>query len=279
MWHDVAFAERYDATFARKVAPVVAGRLIERAAPRPGEHVLECACGTGACTVLLARALGATARVAASDRSPAMLQIAARKLRVEGSSAAPPALSVQDMQALGLLSGSFDVVVCNLGLHVIPERDAALREAARVLRPGGRAAYTVPGEWSLEPFQTWFWERVGLPDLRPALAAPARSWGREEASESLEADRMLWTALLGGAGFESADARVERATIWFRDGAEFFEVGPFGHTRRALDAISDEAARDVVRRDLTERLDAGATPDGVPIDVAVLCLTGKRGRR
>lgn len=274
-WHEPAFAARYDAGFARKVAPSVAERLLERAAPRAGEHILECACGTGVCTTLLARCAGSHAWIAACDRSPAMLAIAARKLQATELPGRPPGLSVQDMQALGFRSGSFDLVVSNLGLHVVPDRGQALREAVRVLRPGGRVAYTVPGEWSLEPFQTWYWERVSRPDLRPFLSAPAKAWGAAEAEASLRADKEMWTALLADAGVTAIEAHAEQMTIWFRDAAEFFGVGAFGLTRRAVEALTAPGARETVVRDISERLDATASAEGVPIHVRVFCLAGQ----
>ena len=276
MWHDLGFAERYNSGFARKVAPVVAGRLIERAAPRAGERVLECACGTGACTTLLEKAAGRDSRFVACDRSPAMLSIAARRLRAADSHGTRARLCVQDMQCLAFRSGSFDLVVSNLGLHVMPDRGQALREATRVLREGGRMAWSVPGDWSLEPFQTWYWELVAGPAYRSALTVPAKSWSPREAEATLKADRDVWTAVLVGAGVASVVSHVEQMTIWFLDAAEFFSVGPFGHTRRALDALSDDDTRDAVKTALAERLDATATEDGVPIRVTTLCFTGEK---
>jgi ubiquinone/menaquinone biosynthesis C-methylase UbiE len=77
----------------------------------------------------------ADARLTGIDLSPAMLEIArtrARDLGVEVE------LREGDAQALPFPDASFDTVVCTLGLCGVPDERAAIAEAHRVLRPGGK---------------------------------------------------------------------------------------------------------------------------------------------
>lgn len=103
-------------------------RAIEMLALQPGERVLVVGCGTGLDLPLLP----AGAKVTAMDLTPAMV----RRARVK----APEAdIRVMDAQRLEFADGTFDAVVLHLIVAVVPDPLACMREAARVLKPGGRA--------------------------------------------------------------------------------------------------------------------------------------------
>jgi len=97
---------------------------------QPGERVLLVGAGTGADLPLIP----AGVEVLATDLTPAMLDRARPRIRpgIE--------LRVMDGQALDLPDASFDAVILHLIVAVIPDPAACLREAARVLKPGGRIA-------------------------------------------------------------------------------------------------------------------------------------------
>ena len=100
------------------------------AAARPS-RVLEVGCGWGE----LARRIAAEAAtdVIATDLSPHMVELA----RAGGVAA-----EVADVQDLPFADGSFDVAVAAWMLYHVPDRDRAVSELARVLRPGGRLVAT-----------------------------------------------------------------------------------------------------------------------------------------
>jgi len=96
---------------------------------RPGERVLVVGAGTGADLPHLPG--GCPALV--TDLTPAMLAVARPKLRPGMR------IALMDGQRLAVKDAAFDAVVLHLILAVIPDPVRCLREAARALRPGGRA--------------------------------------------------------------------------------------------------------------------------------------------
>lgn len=110
--------------------------LAERIAPRPGMRVLDLGCGTGTFAIMLARANPGT-EVIGIDADPDIVRMAEEKT---AGSAAGLVFKIAGAQALPFDQGAFDVVASTLAFHHLPPpvKWAALREALRVLRPGGR---------------------------------------------------------------------------------------------------------------------------------------------
>lgn len=126
-----AYAPFYDAI----VAPLQAGRRrsVELADLRSGERVLILGCGTGLDIPLLP----ADITITAIDLTPTMVRRTAARASILGR---PVLASVMNGEQLALPTASFDAVLLHLILAVIPNPVACAREAARVLRPGGRVA-------------------------------------------------------------------------------------------------------------------------------------------
>lgn len=144
-----SFYERYGGTapesYERFFVPAIGGPLahdlIAEAAIRPGERVLDVACGTGVVTRLAAERVGVAGTVAALDVNAAMLDVARRV-----SASAAPAIRWYESPAesMPLADGVFDVVLCQLGLQFVVDKPAALREMHRVAARGGRVLASVP---------------------------------------------------------------------------------------------------------------------------------------
>jgi SAM-dependent methyltransferase len=109
--------------------------LFPRFALVKGERVLEIGCGTGNVWRENAERVPEGVELTLTDLSPGMLEQA--RVRLSGL---PLAISLQpaDAQSLPFADASFDVVIANHMLYHVPDRARALREVARVLRPGGR---------------------------------------------------------------------------------------------------------------------------------------------
>lgn len=118
-------------------------RLVDVAALRTAEHVLDVACGTGFVARLAANRVGTEGRIVGIDLNAPM---------IDAARAVSPADSrntiewrTGDVAALPFADAEFDVVLCQQGVQFFPDRLQGLREMRRVLRRSGRLAFTV---WS-----------------------------------------------------------------------------------------------------------------------------------
>jgi ubiquinone/menaquinone biosynthesis C-methylase UbiE len=131
----------YERFFVPAIGAPLAADLIRLAALRPGERVLDVACGTGVVARLASQQVGDTGTVTGLDVNPGMLAVA--------RSATPPGLPIEwheaSAEAMPLPDASFDVVLCQMGLQFMPDKPAALREMRRVLARGGRLILNLPG--------------------------------------------------------------------------------------------------------------------------------------
>jgi demethylmenaquinone methyltransferase / 2-methoxy-6-polyprenyl-1,4-benzoquinol methylase len=128
-------------------------RLAAGAAVRPGDSVLDAACGTGDLAIAAIRA--GAGSVIGLDFSERMLERARRK--------APSAEWVRgDLLAMPFADGSFDAATIGFGIRNVADLELALRELRRVLRPGGRLAIleiTQP-RGVLRPFYSLWFDRL-----------------------------------------------------------------------------------------------------------------------
>lgn len=117
-------------SFAGVANPFSLGRLA------PGEDVLDLGCGAGTDTLVAAQMVAPAGQVTGIDMTPEMLA------RARAATAEMGADNVDfvegDVETLPLPDESFDVVISNGVIDLIPDKDAVFSEIFRVLRPGGR---------------------------------------------------------------------------------------------------------------------------------------------
>lgn len=173
--------------------------IIAEAAIRPGEAVLDIASGTGNPAVSIALAMAGQGSVTCCDFTPTMLE-AARKRAVLLDLAIMRFVG-GDMLALPFADGSFDCVTCRFGLMSVADKITAAKEAKRVLKPGGRIAYVVWGDYQQNPAFSLPHRVVAGFLGRPEGAAPAR--------HSMAAPGTLKT-ILDTVGFERTEEKALR---------------------------------------------------------------------
>jgi SAM-dependent methyltransferase len=120
---------------------VVSDWLVEQIDPRPGDTVLELATGVGDTGLAAARRVGEMGRVLITDFAPEMVAAARRRATELGITNVE--FRVLDAERMELATASVDGVVCRWGYMHMADPGAAFAETRRVLRPGGRLAFTV----------------------------------------------------------------------------------------------------------------------------------------
>ncbi|KAK4501330.1 hypothetical protein PRZ48_007138 [Zasmidium cellare] len=120
-----------------------ARHMVEMASPRPGQNVLDLACGTGLVTFPAAQALGSSGSVIGLDISSGMLAQAQKKLEIQPDigNVAFYQHSISDLDTLEVLKqrkGTFDLITCASALVLLPEPQEAVKEWVGYLKPGGK---------------------------------------------------------------------------------------------------------------------------------------------
>lgn len=200
-------------------------RLLQLLAVEPGELALDLCCGPGNLAAeILEQVPGA--RVIGVDLAPGMLVLAAAGMAAE--------FVCCDAETLPLRSASFDAVACGHGLQFVPDLSAVLREARRVLRPGGRFAASVPQAGRAPDRGQEILDRL----LPPFPATPDR-----EATLRVVRDPAALAAAAEAAGFrEAACEEVDGEVVWTGP-REMFEQSLGWWSCAALLEDRDEAAR------------------------------------
>jgi ubiquinone/menaquinone biosynthesis C-methylase UbiE len=130
-------AEVYERALVPAVFAPWAPMVVALGDPKPGERVLDVACGTGVVARVASQGVGPAGTVVGLDLNPGMLAVAASSAAGQAATGAPIRWQEASATKMPLPDASFDIVYCQLGLQFFPDRAAALREMHRVLAPGG----------------------------------------------------------------------------------------------------------------------------------------------
>lgn len=252
--------ERYSVKYF--IGPWAPG-LVALAALRPGERVLDVACGSGLVTRLVAPEVGPTGQVTGLDINAGMLDVA-RSL--------PPApgASIKWVEgsavAMDLTDASFDVVLCQQGLQFFPDKPAAVREMHRVLAPGGRVVLSVwksPGPYNFAVGEA----------LERYVGADAAA--RFRLSRTVPNEKQLQD-LFVEAGFRAVEIRPSAMTVRLPP-METFVLGHLSGmpVAEAVAALSEEQ-RAALARDVATALKPYAKGDGVAVPDEVNIVLAQR---
>ena len=228
-------AENYERDFVPAIATPVSASLLAAADLQPGERVLDVACGTGIIARRAAAAVGPTGKVTAIDIAPDMIDVARATSAPEG---AVIDWHVGDAASLPFADGTYDAVLCQMGLMFMADRAAAVAEMHRVLAPGGRVAVNTPG--SIQPPFVVL-EQAVVEHISPDLGGFVRAVFSMHDPEAV-------AALLREGGLGDVTASVVQVPLRLPMPAEFLwmyiNLTPMG----PIVAQASEAARSAMER-------------------------------
>jgi ubiquinone/menaquinone biosynthesis C-methylase UbiE len=254
--------ENYQRYFVPSIGGPVAEDLIEVAALRPGERVLDVACGTGVVARLAAKCVGDSGAVAGLDVNPGMLEVA-RAVTPVGMSIEWQEASAEQMP---LPDEAFDVVVCQMGLQFIPNKLAALREMRRVLAGRGRMLATLPGP---TPAPMAAMEQALSQRISPESGAFAQIvFSLHDADELRE--------LASAAGFRDAEVRVARKLLRLPPPADFFWQYVHSTPLAGVVAGIDEKRKAALERDVCDRWQPFVEDGALRLEVPMSTLTARK---
>jgi demethylmenaquinone methyltransferase/2-methoxy-6-polyprenyl-1,4-benzoquinol methylase len=170
---------------------------------RPGDAALDVAGGTGDLAAGMARQVGASGLVCHTDINREMLEAGRRRLVDAGLFANVRTLQANAEQ-LPFVNDSFHCVTIGFGLRNCTDKPAALREMARVLRPGGRLLvleFSKPAVRFIEPLYDLYSFRI-LPWLGDVVAHDAASYRYLAESIRMHPDQESLRELMTAAGLE-----------------------------------------------------------------------------
>jgi len=175
---------------------------------RKGDRVLDLAGGTGDIAALLRERVGDAGEIVLGDINGEMLRVGRDRMTDRGLVRGFEYVQC-NAQALPFPDGSFDLVTIAFGLRNVTDKDAALREMLRVLRPGGQARVLefseVQAEW-FKPIYDFHSFKV-LPRLGKLFAGDADSYQYLAESIRKHPPQAQLKAMMEEAGFDRCEFR------------------------------------------------------------------------
>jgi SAM-dependent methyltransferase len=242
--------------------------MLDLAAIEPGHRVLDVAAGAGHQTIPIARRVGPSGHVLATDLSPRILDIAAAEAgRLGLTQVETRAL---DGEELDLPPQSFDAVVSRVGLIYFPDRQRALSGMHRVLRDGGKMAHVV---YATADRNGFFSVPVGIIRRKAGLGPPLPG---QPGPFSL-GDPEVLERELAGAGFHSITIERVPSPVRMASASEClrFEKESFGALHQMLSGLPT-TEREAAWEEVGEALRQFETAEGFVGPCEMLVAAGTR---
>lgn len=241
--------ELYERYLVPAITALWAADLVERAALRPGERVLDVACGTAIVARLAAQRMG-NGRVVGLDINSGMLGVARSLPRLAGM---PIEWHEASVLSMPFPDAAFDVALCQLGLQFFPDQPAALREMWRVLRPVGRLALSVFSSIEHTPAAN------ALANALDRHLGPGASKTKRTEHGLADADELR--ALVTGAGFRDVTIRTVTQQIRFPSPREYVRLQlaatPMAGLVSGMESGKRNALVDAIASDLRTAMQGG----------------------
>jgi ubiquinone/menaquinone biosynthesis C-methylase UbiE len=248
MWSTVAPSWRRYADFIDRRSAAVNEAMLTAIEVRPGDSVLELGCGPGGLGIAAAQIVGDDGHVTLTDVAPEMTAIAAERVaRLELHNVE---VRQVDMEHIDASDASFDKVLSREALMLVADPVAAAREALRVLRPGGHAAFSVWGPAPSNPWLSALLDAVGA-----QLGAPVPPPGMPGPFALSEPGALA--NVLTGAGFQGVDVHEAQAPMLVESFDEWWEMVPSlaGPVAALLASLPDDVTS-AIRADAHSALQA-----------------------
>lgn len=237
--------------YERYLVPAITSKwaedLVDRAEPKPGEKVLDIACGTGIVARTASRRMR-RGQVTGLDLNQGMLAVA-RTASIEGAPIEWIEGSALDLPFEG---ATFDLVLCQLGVQFFPDQGRAIREMRRVLSAEGRAAISV-----YSPIERTPGAHAFVQALDRVLGPDASRIKRGE--HSFKAPEELG-GLLSGAGFADVEVQVVVQQIAFPSVLDYVSFQLLATPMAALLKDRDLAGREQAIEAVAAEITALAGP-------------------
>jgi demethylmenaquinone methyltransferase/2-methoxy-6-polyprenyl-1,4-benzoquinol methylase len=179
---------------------------VDLAGVRTGMKVLDLASGTGDLASRFAGLVGPEGEVVMSDINLAMLEEGRKRMVDEGHAGNIEYMQI-DAESIPFPDNSFHVVTIGFGLRNVTDKEKALREMHRVLKPGGRALvleFSKPTSKPLEKLYDFYSFRA-LPLMGRLVANDADSYRYLAESIRMHPDQETLREMMEEAGFERCD--------------------------------------------------------------------------
>lgn len=246
------------ASFAR-----FATGVLEIAQLKPGEHVLDVACGTGIVARMAWPQVAPSGRVIGLDFNAAMLDVARR---ISDQDGLPIEWQEGDAASLPLADRTFDVVLCQLGLQYFAKRHESLMEMRRVLRSSGRLVLSVFRPVEYNPSHAVFSDVLAR-HVSPEAAATRRA-------PFALSDRDEIRALVAGAGFHDVAVQLDVRVARYPSAEGMVRIMMAGTPLAAAMAGADPTVLEAVIAEVTAGLAMYEDDYGLALPMQVWMVTG-----
>jgi SAM-dependent methyltransferase len=183
----------------------VAHWMVEALEPQPGQTILELAAGRGDVGFLAAELIHPGGKLISTDGAEAMIEVAKR--HGEALGVRDVEYKPMELEWIDAKLATIDGILCRFGYQHAVDPEAALREARRVLKPGGRIVLAV---WASGPENPWL---SALPDAAERLGLAEPSTPDQPGAFALSLPGLL-ADLLEDAGFD--EPTIEPIELTFR---------------------------------------------------------------
>lgn len=233
-------------------------RLLDSVPVKAGQHLLDVACGSGAVCRLAAQRVGEPGSITGLDLNPGMIETAKK---VCGPVVPPIDFHQGDATDMPFEDNRFDGALCQQGIQFIPEKDQAIREMHRVLKPGGWVGFSewfgidhIPGYRVLCDALEQYVDPVAASVMRTPFSA-----GDGQALRQMTQD----------AGFQQVHHEVQVGSVRYASADEFTQLsidgvppGPKGHLKAMYESV-DQSKRKALFEAVREGLAPYADDEGV----------------